>query len=143
MRHTQSAGGIVINKNGQILIVKQDDPSSWSLPKGHIKKEENPLDTAKREIYEESGISQLIFLSDLGSYKRYKMLPDRTDDISEEKTIFMFLFKTDQSTLHPIHSESKEARWIEIKDVTNLLTHHKDKEFFLSIINQTIGFLPY
>lgn len=33
--NTKSAGGIVINKNGKILVVSQHG-TSWSLPKGHL-----------------------------------------------------------------------------------------------------------
>ena len=32
---TQTAGGVVVNKKGRILVVNQRG-TSWSLPKGHI-----------------------------------------------------------------------------------------------------------
>ena len=54
MKHTQSAGGVVLNKKGEVLVVSQRG-TSWSLPKGHIDKGEDALGAAKREIYEESG----------------------------------------------------------------------------------------
>lgn len=132
---TQSAGGVVLNANGLILVVNQTG-TAWSLPKGHINKNEDTLDAAKREIYEESGINQLELLSALGSYQRYKVALDGGDDTSEHKTIFMFLFTTSQSILNPIDPENPEARWVDKHKVADLLTHHKDKEFFLSIINK-------
>jgi ADP-ribose pyrophosphatase YjhB (NUDIX family) len=63
-----SAGGVVINPLGNILLI--DQGTSWSLPKGHLHKNENPLAAAKREIFEESGIADLILIKDLGSYNR-------------------------------------------------------------------------
>lgn len=132
VKQTTSAGGVVINKDGLVLIVSQKG-YSWSLPKGHINEGESALDAAKREIYEESGINQLELLSELGNYQRAKIAFDGGDDNSEQKTIFMFLFRTNQSLLKPIDPEHPEARWASKDEVANLLTHRKDKEFFLSI----------
>lgn len=126
---------MVINKNGSVLVVSQKG-RSWSLPKGHIDEGESPLEAAKREIHEESGVGQLELLADLGNYQRNKIALDGGDDPSEEKTIFMFLFSTDQLWLNPIDPENPEARWVDKNEVAELLTHRKDKEFFLSVISK-------
>lgn len=135
MINTISAGGVVLNKNKEILVVDQKG-RSWSLPKGHVDKGEGYLDAAKREIYEESGIKSLELVRELGSYRRYRISLDNSDDTSEFKTIIMFLFKTDVDILKPIDLENHEARWVKKEEVINLLTHPKDKEFFLSVINE-------
>ena len=135
MKRTKTAGGIVLNKKGLVLVVSQNG-NSWSLPKGHIDEGENKLQAAIREIYEESGISELELIKELGSYDRYKISLDGGDDKSELKQIFMFLFKTNQEVLKPIDPENPEARWVEKEKVAELLTHTKDKEFFLSVMNK-------
>jgi ADP-ribose pyrophosphatase YjhB (NUDIX family) len=136
IRYTKSAGGVVVNTKGQILIVSQRG-TAWSLPKGHIEEEEDALDVAKREIYEESGVVELEFIKDLGNYQRFKMSKDgRGEDMSELKTIILFLFKTSQNILKPIDPENPEARWVEKSEVANLLTHPKDKEFFFQIAQE-------
>lgn len=63
MKRTKSAGGVVLNKNEEILVVNQNG-NSWSLPKGHIDEGEEVLEAAVREIYEESGISKLKFIKE-------------------------------------------------------------------------------
>ena len=55
---TFSAGGIVINPAGKVLLV-QEYGVYWGLPRGHIKKNELPVKAAVREIYEETGVSDL------------------------------------------------------------------------------------
>lgn len=132
---TKSAGGVVFNKQGEVLVVNQNG-SSWSLPKGHIEAEENAFEAAKREIVEETGVEQLELITDLGSYGRNKIGLDSQDDISEYKTIFMFLFKTDQDALKPADPENPEARWVDKNQVVDLLTHPKNKAFFLSVIDK-------
>ena len=133
IKHTKSAGGVVVNKRGQILVVNQDG-LTWSLPNGHIDKNENAEAAARREIYEESGISDLEFIKKLGSYKRYKIgKGGKGEEKSELKMITMFLFKTPQNLLKPVDVKNPEARWVNKEEVVKLLTHPKDKEFFLKI----------
>jgi len=122
-----SAGGVVINKYGKVLVVSQRG-TSWSLPKGHLNEGESILKAAKREIEEESGIKDLRLIKELGSYER----PGINNPL-EIKTIHMYLFKTDEINLKPTDPANPEARWVNINSVRQLLTAEKDKEFFESI----------
>jgi 8-oxo-dGTP pyrophosphatase MutT (NUDIX family) len=133
MRETRSAGGIVLNGDGEVLVVSQRG-TSWSLPKGHIDPGEDALTAAKREIWEESGVGKLELVRQLGTYERHKIGLNGGDDPSEVKTITMFLFTTKQMALHPRDRDNPEARWVAKADVARLLTHRKDKEFFLNAI---------
>lgn len=137
MKQTYTAGGVVLNKKGEVLVVNQNN-NSWSLPKGHIDEGEEKLEAAVREIYEESGIKNVTFIKDLGSYQRYKIGIDGGEDKSELKTIYMFLFTTQEETLKPVDPGNPEARWVSKDKVADLLTHKKDKEFFLGIIDKLI-----
>lgn len=132
MLKTESAGGIVLNQRGQVLVVSQHG-TSWSLPKGHIHEGEDPFTAAKREIREESGIEELIWIKGLGSYERHKIGQDGQDDLGEYKKIYMYLFRTPQMELKPVDPHNPEARWVEIDEVADLLTHQKDREFFLYV----------
>jgi ADP-ribose pyrophosphatase YjhB (NUDIX family) len=136
MQHTiisRVAGGVVIGKNGQVVLVNQNN-DSWSLPKGHIEKEEDAIEAAMREIAEESGITQLEFIKDMGSYERYKLgQGGNGEDTAELKKIQLFLFTTKQVILKPTDPSNPEARWVDIDDVGQLLSHPKDREFFEKI----------
>ncbi len=133
MKKTHSAGGIVLNSISEVLVVNQNR-NSWSLPKGHIDAGETALEAAKREIAEESGITDLHFVRELGTYERPKIGLSGDDDISELKILTFFLFETAQTTLNPTDPHNPEARWVSKKEVAGLLTHPKDREFFLSIL---------
>jgi ADP-ribose pyrophosphatase YjhB (NUDIX family) len=132
MKKTHSAGGVVTNSGGEVLVVSQHG-TSWSLPKGHIDPGENALVAAKREIYEESGIRDLELIRELGTYERHRIGVDGGDDRSELKVITMFLFRTREKSLKPVDPDNPEARWVERSKVALLLTHEKDKEFFQSV----------
>jgi|ERR1700675_4362316 len=132
MKKTRSAGGVVTNDEGEVLVVSQRG-TSWSLPKGHIDPGESELAAAKREIYEESGIRDLELTRELGSYERYKIGLDGGEERSELKVITMFLFRTSEKVLKPVDPDNPEARWVEKTKVALLLTHEKDKEFFRGV----------
>ncbi len=54
----EAAGGVVSNKNGEILFIRR--MGKWDLPKGKIEKGESLEQAAIREVEEETGIRELI-----------------------------------------------------------------------------------
>ena len=93
MKRTRSAGGVVVNQKGDVLVVYQHG-DSWSLPKGHLDPGEDDLAAARREIYEESGVEDLKLLCELGRYERARISFGGGDDPSELKSLLIFLFHT-------------------------------------------------
>ncbi|MCR4279893.1 MAG: NUDIX domain-containing protein [Candidatus Komeilibacteria bacterium] len=134
-KETYSAGGVVLNTAGQVLVVSQNG-DSWSLPKGRIDPGEDAITAARREIHEESGVSDLKFVDELGVYKRYRLSKDGGESKTELKSITMFLFTTTQTDLAPLDPHNPEARWVNKEKVAELLTHPKDKDYFNSIIER-------
>lgn len=135
MIETISAGGVIIGPSKKIVIVNQDG-MTWSLPKGKLEENEDIKAAALREIKEESGLTQLKLIKELGTYKRYKMTKSGGDDKSELKTITFFLYTTAEEKLRPIDPDNPEARWVEPDKVADMLTHPKDKEFFRQISDE-------
>ena len=130
MKKTKTAGGLVFHeKTGKVLVVNQNH-NSWSLPKGHIDEGETAEEAAIREIYEESGVTSLQLIKKLGKYERYRIGKNGVDDMSELKEIEMFLFSSDQDELNPVDPDNPMADWIPVHEVSSLLTHSKDIEFF-------------
>ena len=129
--HVKCSGGIIMN-NKNVAVVNQNH-DSWSLPKGHIDPGESRLDAAKREIYEETGIIDLKLIKYLGEYSRFRIGLDCNDDKSELKRIHLFLFTTTEMKLSPIDPMNPEARWGSLKEVYDILTHRKDKDYMLSV----------
>ena len=69
MKTTESAGILLINHRGLMLLVEQDG-KTWSVPKGRIEGEEPPLDCAYRELEEEGFRKDDVML--LSSQHRYE-----------------------------------------------------------------------
>ncbi|GGG12694.1 putative MutT/NUDIX-like protein [Paenibacillus albidus] len=108
--HIVSAGGIVEDGNGNILLVKAHD-DGWVYPGGITEVGENLIDGVIREIKEESGIdatvSHLIsVVSNTAIHKWY----DGVTDVPT-KVMFDFVCKAVGGEL-ATSDETSECRWV-------------------------------
>ena len=53
MQKEKSCGAIIYNKNKEVLIVKHN-AGHWDFPKGHVEENETEIQTAIREVKEET-----------------------------------------------------------------------------------------
>ena len=136
MKPRASAGGIIVNKDGKIVLVEQH-ANSWSFPKGGIEVGESEFDTAKREIFEETGISDITLIKKLGTYERYSIGPGGSAEAIEwglrKRTIFLFTTETLETELKPVDAEVTKIGYYTIDEALMRLTHPKDKEFLQSV----------
>ena len=89
MKKEISAGGVIIKRSGkivQVLLIK-DMNGNWTFPKGVVEKGESHEDAAKREIFEETGLKNIILIQKLSpihyAYQRNGLI---------HKTVHYFLF---------------------------------------------------
>jgi 8-oxo-dGTP pyrophosphatase MutT (NUDIX family) len=135
MNQTYSAGGIIINDRKQVLLINEGD-GFWGLPKGRIENNEDALVAAMREIKEETGLSDIVFIKELGSYQRHPVISD-VEDQSELKNITLFQFRTSQ-TIPMSNEENNECAWFLLEDAANKISHSKDKEFFMDAMTHPL-----
>ena len=121
----ESAGGIIINEYNEICMVFTDT-LSWQFPKGGVEAGEKYLETAVREIQEETGLSNVRFIKALPMYTRV------STDGSASRDIYYFLFNTEKQPLTP-QAEVSKCEWISIDDVEEKLTYNEDRAFFKSV----------
>ena len=55
LRIVEGAGGVVINDEGRVLLIRHRN-GTWVFPKGHVEPGESKVDTAVREVEEEAGV---------------------------------------------------------------------------------------
>ena len=71
-RHSVSVGGAVIREDGRMLAIKRADNGEWVLPGGVVELDEDPRDTVRREVLEETGVT--VELGQLtGVYKNMRL----------------------------------------------------------------------
>jgi 8-oxo-dGTP pyrophosphatase MutT (NUDIX family) len=136
MKHSKTAGGIVLGKHADIVLVKRHGgDGSWLFPKGHIDEGETDEEAARREVEEETGLIDLELLADLGTYERPSINHDGTDK-PEVKSIHMYLFTvTEKTALSPTH-EMEDARWFPYRDVAKTIGSEKDRAWFATVFDR-------
>ena len=83
-----AAGGIVKNKNNEILCIFRND--KWDLPKGKVEKDEPYTIAAIREVEEETGVKKLSIIKELP--KTYHIYQFKGEYVL--KTTYWFLMST-------------------------------------------------
>jgi ADP-ribose pyrophosphatase YjhB (NUDIX family) len=129
------AGGIIKNEAGWIAVVSQLDGTFWTLPEGHVEELESTLEGALREIKEETGLTDVVFLKPLPTYSRNLTGAGGIDVPNQERVIHLFLFSTTTQNLKPHDSDIYEAKWVKTSELVNTLSHPKDKEYVKSILH--------
>jgi ADP-ribose pyrophosphatase YjhB (NUDIX family) len=131
MKRVECAGGIVVGSNRHILVIT-NQLGKHTLPKGTCEEDETPIGTARREITEESGVTQLEVVRYLGTIKRVGFTAIKADTPSVIKYISMFHCTTEQTELCPMASDVVSARWVEPAQLGNQLTWPEEYDFFLA-----------
>jgi len=118
--HIVSAGGIVEDGNGNILLVKAHD-DGWVYPGGITEVGENLIDGVIREIKEESGIDATVshLISVVSSTAIHKWYDGVTD--VPTKVMFDFACKAVGGEL-ATSDETSDCRWVPKENVLDLIT---------------------
>lgn len=130
MKKIDQAGGIVINKSGQILMVNALT-GAWTFPKGKVEHDEKFEDAAVREIAEETGVTSLDLIKKLGSYERPGYTRENLKTPSVIKKITFYLFFADKQQIIVTDPGTLAAEWVDLNEVTNRLTYDEDRSFFI------------
>lgn len=71
-RHSVSVAAVVVNEQGQVLVIKRSDNGAWQLPGGVLELGETIQDGVRREVVEETGV-QVEPIGLTGVYKNIKL----------------------------------------------------------------------
>jgi 8-oxo-dGTP pyrophosphatase MutT (NUDIX family) len=126
-----SAGGLVISESdpGLIALISHKNRGGgldWVIPKGHVELGENYLQTAVREIREETGVESKI-LEKIGeiSYS-FKIGPKRI-----KKTVHHYLLQQIGGSLNAYSDPTGEVvdvQWFEIGKLEDVLAHENERK---------------
>lgn len=130
MKREFSAGGIVFNNKGQVLLIhnqalRESTKSYWGFPKGHIDQGESSKEAAVREVEEETGL-RVEILQKVGdsryvfSYQGEKFF----------KVVVMFLMKAYSGKIKIQPEELLGADWFSPQNALEKLSFANDKTLF-------------
>lgn len=120
-----SAGGVIfrkIDRKFQILLIK-DKNDQWSFPKGLIEQNEDPIKTAHREIAEEVGLNDLVFIDSIDSI-RY-LYRFKGNLIRKKVDYYLFEYKGKEKLKPQIEEGIYDVRWIDVDEALAMIGYVK------------------
>ena len=120
----KSCGALVFRRfhgNTELLLIKHANGGHWSFPKGHVEAGETEIETAMREIKEETGIDVIIDPSfrEVISYSPKK---------DTQKDVIYFIARAQNYDYTPQVEEISQIKWVEINRAHTVLTYDNDKQ---------------
>lgn len=125
-----------MDKNNNILILKRSDKvrtykGYWSGISGYIEEGEEPVDTAFKEIRQETGLND----KNIELIKTVDPI-EFTDIYEEEKynwKVYPFLFRVEKKSNIQINWENISYRWIKPSDIDKFETVPRLKEVIVKL----------
>ncbi len=140
-------GIVLFNKRGQVFLGKrqwqhtpehQQQNHLWQWPQGGIDKGEEPLEAAKRELYEETNVKNFTLLGEAPNWLNYDLEKDMLGIALKGKyrgqaqRWFAFLFNGDEKEINVLEpgggehpAEFSEWRWADLEEAPDLVVPFK------------------
>ncbi|WP_052664031.1 bis(5'-nucleosyl)-tetraphosphatase [Mycoplasmoides alvi] len=135
-----AAGGIISIFNNQtqsidiLLVHTKSYNGYWGFPKGHVEKNENLIETAIREIKEETGLDVVLASNNLKWTSNYQPF----SNVQKTVTYFWFQPKNELNiVVIPQVKEISQIIWVDYGKVKDFLTYKNDKDIFDKFIDET------
>ena len=128
MTYEKSCGAIIFNDKNEVLLIKQNS-GNWCFPKGHMEKGETEVQTAIREIKEETNVDIKI-----NENYRYELSYLQREDMT--KTVVYFVAKeinNNEIKLQDI--ELQNYKWTKPEEVANTLTYDNITDLWIKCYN--------
>lgn len=122
--YEHSCGAVVVRKIGgsrRYLLIKNKRSAHWGFPKGHIERGETDIDTAKREVLEETGL-HIDILPDFTQTSEYSIQG------KIEKSVSIFLAETKDTQTVIQKEEIEDYIWLEFPKAYNTLKFPNDRD---------------
>ena len=124
----EKACGCIIINNNKVLLIKQT-MGHWGFPKGHVEKGETEIETAIREVKEETNLNV-----EIEADKRYTM--EYMTDKGNLKQVVLFIAKYTEGEIKAQECEVKDIKWIEFDKAIDIITYDNTRELFKQILKE-------
>lgn len=129
MKFEKSCGAIIVRKNNDVfetLLIKMVK-GHWSFPKGHVENDETEVETALREIKEETNLDVIIDTR-FREITTYSPCPGVLKDV----IFFIAMAKTNDVVVQEAEVES--AMWVELNEAIDIVTFECDRQILKKAI---------
>ena len=112
------------------LLIYSERNNEWGFPKGHIEPNETEFETAKREIKEETGITDIQFINDFRCVDTYKIKGtlSTTKNRIIDKNVIYYLARTKEDFKGSVDDEIGQGKWVNYNQSIEYLKYDNQKK---------------
>ncbi|WP_455474364.1 RNA pyrophosphohydrolase [Bartonella sp. B30(2025)] len=155
--YRKCVGILVFNREGKVWIgrrvtvhtthVDTEVSDCWQLPQGGIDDDEEPLDAARRELYEETGIRSVTLLKEAKNWFQYDFpqefagrgLSRKYRGQRQKWFAFQFTGEISEIAINPPPdgntAEFDKWRWIDLEALPLMIISFK-KQVYIKVVNE-------
>lgn len=127
MKFEKCCGCIILNE-GKVLLVKHN-VGHWGFPKGHMEKDETELQTAIREVKEETNL-------DVEIQERKRYIDEYYSSEDTFKQVVYFLATCKNMNTQKQEEEIAQIEWVPIEEAGNKITYENTKKLFKQVLEE-------
>ena len=125
MKREKSCGALVYRHEGQrlmLLMLRHRHGGHWSFPKGHVEANETEVETALREVREETGL-------EVSLQRGFRHTVEYYPKPGVKKLVVYFLGKA-AADAHAVRQEEEisELKWLDFDEAYQAVTFKNDRE---------------
>ena len=125
MKQEKSCGCIVINEKNEVLLVHHNK-GHWDFPKGHVEVGETEIQTAIREVKEETNI-------DVEVNENYRYTTEYSPEENVMKEVVYFLAKNVSDNRNAQLEEVNAVEWVKLDEAVEKITYNTSKEILIKL----------
>ena len=124
----ETSCGVILVNLGSILLL-QYPQGHWDLPKGHVEHDDvDNFETSRRELKEETGISELSFLENFEYRTEYQF---KHKGKRRVKQVFWYIATTEEISVS-LSKEHRNYMWLDWEQALEQVTHLETKQLIES-----------
>jgi len=131
--HVTGSAWIINNSREMVLMTQHTKLNMWLQLGGHVEEGEHIIESAKREAREESGLESIILLDEHIFDIDAHLIPANATNEEHYHYDIRFLFEADSKEKLVISKESKNLKWIKLKNISK---YNNDKSI-IRMVNKT------